>query len=256
MKRLLLLALLPILSMNVWSAVVTREISYKIDTITFVGFLAYDDAVTTKRPGVLVVHEWWGLNDFTKGKTRDLAALGYVAFAADMYGNGQSTADMKIAGTLAGGVRGTPRMRQRVVAAFSELLKQPFVDASRTAAIGFCFGGSAVLELAYSGATVKDIVTFHGGLFPAQAQDITNIKAKILVLHGADDPTLKPEAIALFQDTMRKSKADWQMVYFGNSVHAFTNPSNGTDNSKGMAYNALSAARAWKYMKDFFAETM
>jgi len=256
MKSIFLAAITCLFSLNVSGAVVTREITYKIDTTAFRGFLAYDDAIKAKRPGILVVHEWWGLNDFTKSKAKDLAALGYVAFAADMYGNGITTTDPKMAGTLAGGVRGTPKMRQRVKAAFDELLSLPQVDAARTAAIGFCFGGTAALELAYSGAPVKAIVTFHGGLFPATAVDLRNIKAKILVLHGADDPTMKPEAISQFQDALRSAHADWQMVYFGNSVHAFTNPANGADNSKGMAYNPLSAERSWKYMRDFFAEVL
>ncbi len=256
MKKILFLATLTLFSFNGWSAIVTKEISYKIDTTVFKGYLAYNDSTSAKRPGVLVVHEWWGLNYFTKTKARDLAALGYIAFAADMYGSGIATTDPKTAGTLAQAVRGTPKMRQRVRAAFDELLKQPLVDSRRTAAIGFCFGGSAVLELAYSGANVQAIVTFHGGLFAPQTQETPGIKAKILVLHGADDPSMAPEAIARFQDGMRKARADWQMVYFGNSVHAFTNPANGTDNSKGMAYNPVSAARAWKYMRDFFSETL
>jgi dienelactone hydrolase len=235
---------------------ITKEYTYKIDTMTFKGFVAFDDKEKGKRPGILVAHEWWGQNEFAKSQARCLAGLGYVAFAVDMYGNGQNTTDIGVASKLAGAVRGTPRMRQRIVAGLDALLKQENVDPNRVAAIGFCFGGTSVLDLAYSGANVKGVVTFHGGLFSVPQDDLKKIKARVLVLHGADDPTMKPDTVLAFQESMRKSGADWQMVYYGNAVHGFTNPANGTDNGKGVAYNALAAQRSWKAMEVFLNDIL
>lgn len=256
MKNLLLVVSLLLFSLSAEGKMVTRECSYKLDTTTFKGFIAYDDAIKGKRPGVLVVHEWWGLNDFAKTQAKRLAEMGYVALAADMYGNGMVAADRKAAGAMAGSVRGTPRLRERALAGLSELLRQPEVDPDRVAAIGFCFGGSAVLDLAYGGAKVNGVVTFHGGLFSPKEQDVKNIKTKILVLHGADDPTMPRDTVLAFQDAMKKSGADWQMVYYSNAVHGFTNPANGTDNSKGAAYNPLAAKRSWEAMKMFLNEIL
>jgi dienelactone hydrolase len=254
MKKILLVALVFLLTLSAEGKIMTRECAYKLDTITFKGFLAYDDAVKGKRPGVLVVHEWWGLNDFARAQAKKLAEMGYVALAADMYGNGLNTTDPKIAGAMAGSVRGTPRLRERALAGLSELLRQPEADPRRVAAIGFCFGGTAVLDLAYGGAEVKGIVTFHGGLFSPKEQDLKNIKTKLLILHGADDPTMPRDTVLAFQESMRKSGADWQMVYYANAVHGFTNPANGTDNAKGVAYNPLAAQRSWKAMEAFLKE--
>jgi len=254
MKRTALMLFLPLLSVPANPEIVTREITYKIDTLTCKGFLAFDNSVHGKRPGVLVAHEWWGLNDFTKTQTKNLARDGYIAFAVDMYGNGKTTNDPKIAMTMASGVRGTPYMRQRIESGFKTLLEQPDIDPQRVGAIGFCFGGSAVLELAYSGAAVKGTVTFHGGLFAPNNDDMKSIKSKFLILHGANDPTMKPEVISQFRESLAKSGVDWQMVYFSNTVHAFTNPASGNDPSKGVAYNPVSARRAFLYMQDFFKE--
>jgi dienelactone hydrolase len=157
---------------------------------------------------------------------------------------------------MAGEVRGTPLMRERVKAGLAKFVSMEMVDPNRVAAQGFCFGGSAVLELAYSGADIKGAVTFHGGLFSPKPEDISNIKTKVLVLHGANDPTMSQEIITQFQESMKKSGIDWQMVFFSNTVHAFTNPNSGNDPSKGMAYNPVSAQRAFSYMKMFLKEVL
>ena len=145
-------------------------------------------------------------------------------------------------------------MRQRVLAALDELKKNPKVDEKRIAAIGYCFGGTAVLELARSGAPILGVVTFHGGLDTPTPGDAKNIKGKVLVLHGADDPYVPPEQVAAFQEEMRKGGVDWQMVFYADAVHSFTKPAAGTDKSKGNAYNEKADKRSWEAMKSFFKE--
>ena len=239
---------------GVHAKMVTKTVAYKQNGTVCKGFLVYDDAWTGKRPGVLVVPEWWGLNDFARERAEKLARMGYVALAADMYGDGLTTKDPQEAAKLAGQVRGTPLMRERALAALKALAAQPLVDPKRLAAIGFCFGGTAVLELAYAGADLAGVVSFHGGLTLPSAADLKRIKAKILVLHGADDPLVPPKDAAAFREAMRKAGADWQMVYYGGAVHSFTNPASGSDKSKGVAYNAEAAARSWEAMQAFFKE--
>ena len=254
MKRVVLSVVSLLFATSAFAEIITKEVLYSQDSVTFKGYMAYDNKIKGKKPGILVAHEWWGLNDFSKTKAKELASLGYCAFAADLYGNGKTASDAKTAAQLAGEVRGTSRMRERIVAGYNEMLKQEMVDSNRTAAIGFCFGGTAVLELAYSGAEVKGIVSFHGGLIAPKPGDMGKIKAKILILHGADDPNVPRDMIERLQDTLRNEKVDWQFVFFSNTVHAFTNPAAGNDNSKGMAYNPESARRAWDYMKLFLNE--
>jgi dienelactone hydrolase len=238
-----------------YGKIVTQAVSYKQDNTDLEGFLAYDNAVKGKRPGVLVVHEWWGLNDFAKKTAERLAKMGYVAFAVDMYGKGRVTKDPEQARIWATEVRGnTPLMRARGQAGLKVLAQNKLVDPQRLAAIGFCFGGTSVLELAYSGADVRGVVSFHGGLTAPKPEDLKNIKASLLVLHGADDTHVTPADIAAFEEGMRQAKADWQMVLFGGTVHSFTNPEATGLNIPGVAYNARSAARSFKYMELFFHE--
>ena len=251
----LLMVLALTLSTEVQAAMVTKTVEYQYDGTVFKGYLAYDDALPGRRPGVLVVHEWWGLNDFARKTAEQLAGLGYVALAADMYGQGRVTRDPKEAGRLAGELRGNPALlRARAQAALQALAQTPEADPQRLAAIGFCFGGTTVLELAYAGAPLKGVVSFHGGLTAPQPEDLKSIKAAILVLHGADDFHVTGEAIAAFQEAMRKGGLDWQMVYFGGAVHGFMNPANGSDKASGVAYDARAARRSWTYMQDFFKE--
>jgi dienelactone hydrolase len=237
------------------SGLVTKTVEYRQDGTVMRGFLAYDDGLKGKRPGVLVVHEWWGLNDFAKERAEKLAGLGYVALAADMYGNGITTRDREEAARLAGALRGNPNLlRARAQAALQALADNPRVDPKRLAAIGFCFGGTTVLELAYSGAPIAGVVSFHGGLPRPQPDDLKRLKARILVLHGADDPHVPAADIAAFQEAMRQAGADWQMVFFGGAVHGFTNPAAGNDKATGVAYEARAARRSWRCMQEFFQE--
>ncbi len=259
MKKLIYAAAIVFLIYPAEAKLVSKEYSYKVDTLTMNGFVIYNDSFKGLRPGILVAHEWWGLNEFAKIQAKRLAEIGYVAFAVDMYGNGETTTDFAVAAKLAGNVRGTPRMRQRINAGLEALLKQENVDGARIAAIGFCFGGTSVLELAYSGAEIRGVVTFHAGLFSAPMETQKKIKAckaRFLILHGADDPTMARDTVLQFQESMRKSDVDWQMVFFGNTVHSFTNPTAGTDKSKGIAYNPLAAKRSWEYMETFLRDIL
>lgn len=242
--------------------VVTAPVAYESGGTELEGYLAYDDALAGKRPGVLVFHEWWGLNDYAKNRAEALAEMGYVAFAADMYGKGVLAKTMDEAGKLAGQFRGRwdeggrDLMRERAQAALAVLAKNPLVDTAHMAAIGYCFGGTVALELAYSGADLAGIATFHGGLVPPRESDLKHIKAAVLILHGADDPTVSQEAIAGTQEGLRKAGADWQMVYYGGAVHGFSNPANKGSASPAVLYNEKAARRSWQAMKDFFTEIL
>jgi len=204
---------------------------------------------------VLVVHEWWGLNDFARERALKLAGLGYVALAADMYGGGDTARDREEAGKLAGALQNRPDLlRARAQAALGVLAADPLVDPKRLAAIGFCFGGTTVLELAYSGADLAGVVSFHGGLPRPQAGDLKDLKSSILVLHGADDPHVPPADLAAFEQAMRQARADWQIVFFGGAVHGFTNPAAGDKPATGVAFDSRTARRSWRYMQEFFRE--
>ncbi len=240
------------------ATVVTEVVPYSQNGVTLKGYLAYDDAVQGKRPGVLVVHEWWGLNDFAKQQARKLAESGFVALAVDMYGEGKVTQNPEEARRLATQVKSTPLLRERAQAGLTVLATHKLADPHRLAAIGFCFGGTTVLELAYSGAPVLGVVSFHGGLTVPRPDDQKASRAKFLILHGADDPLVKPEEIGAFQEVMRTAGADWQMILFGGAVHSFTNPGAGSDKSKGVAYDPKAAARSWQsmllFLKEIFSE--
>lgn len=239
----------------VQAAIETRSVEYRQGNTRLVGYLAFPKDVTGPLPGILVVHEWMGLNDYAKHRADQLAELGYIAFAADIYGDGKIAANREEAGKLAGSYKNDrPLLRARVAAGLATLKAQPGVAGDKIAAIGYCFGGTAVLELARSGADIAGVVSFHGGLDTPTSQDAKNIRAKVLALHGADDPYVPADQVAAFENEMRQAGVDWQLIVYGGAVHGFTNPANGTDNSKGAAYNALADARSWVAMQQFFNE--
>jgi len=232
-----------------------KTIEYKEGKTVLEGYLAYDDAVQGKRPGVIVVHDWMGPSAFTRDRAEQLAKLGYIALAADIYGKGAGPKDAQGAMALVKIYKGDRvLLRARTKAALDTLLKQPQTDPARVAAIGYCFGGTAVLELARSGAPIAGVVTFHGGLDTPAPQDAKNIKAKVLVLHGADDPHVPPEQVAAFEKEMNDAGVDWQLIKYSGAVHAFAIPTAGSDKSTGVAYNPTAARRSWQAMKDFFEE--
>jgi dienelactone hydrolase len=258
MKYVLMLFFMA-LAVKASAAVRTETVEYRQDGAALEGYLAYDDSVKGPRPGVLVVHEWWGINDYIKRRVEQLAGLGYVAFAADIYGKGNRAKTREEAMALAGKFRsGHDRslLRSRANAGLAVLKKHPLVDPRRVAAIGYCFGGTAALELARSGADIAGVVSFHGGLGTPDPADAKNIRGKVLVLTGADDPSAKPEQVIAFEDEMRKAGVDWYLVTYSNAVHGFTNPENGSDNSRGAAYNEKADKRSWRAMMDFFDEIL
>ncbi|HEY3398617.1 MAG TPA: dienelactone hydrolase family protein [Armatimonadota bacterium] len=260
MQTAVVVLLLLGLSMATQAAIKTETVTYQAGDTVCQGYLADDDAGAGPRPGVLVFPEWWGVNDFPRERARQLAELGYVALVADMYGDGLVATDPAEAGKLAGQFRGAwdtggrQLMRERAAAALAELVKNPRVDRQRVAAIGFCFGGTCALELAYSGAVLGGVVTFHGGLTVPEAADLARIKAHLLILHGADDPTIKPETITALQEALRQGKVDWEMIYYGGAVHGFTNPANVPAAGSPVAYNEIAARRSGQAMRDFLAE--
>ncbi|MGA2171934.1 MAG: dienelactone hydrolase family protein [Sedimentisphaerales bacterium] len=237
------------------AAVKTQDIEYRDGNTVLEGYLAYDDAIKGKMPAVIIVHEWTGVGPYVKKRAEQIAGLGYVGFAIDIYGKGIRPADTNEAAKQAAIYRGDRQlMRRRAIAGLEQVKKYSFVDPNRIAAMGYCFGGGVTLELARSGADLKGVVSFHGNLDTPNPDDAKNIKGKVLVCHGADDPYVNAEQVAAFQNEMRKAKADWQMIIFGNAVHGFTNPENGSDPSKGAAYNKEADMRSWEAMKEFFKE--
>jgi dienelactone hydrolase len=249
-----ILLLLMMYPSAVRAELVKSTIEYSQGDTLLEGYLVYDDAFEGRRPGIVVVHDWMGFGDYGNQRADMLAALGYVALAGDIYGKGVRPANNAEAGEQAGKFKADrPLLRARVNAALDELKKSGMVDPTRTAAIGYCFGGTTVLELARSGADVTGVVSFHGGL-AAGAADNAAIKAKVLVLHGADDPHVPPAEVAAFAEEMNMAGADWQMVHYSGAVHSFTKKSAGDDPSTGSAYNEKADKRSWEAMKSFFAE--
>lgn len=234
--------------------VVTKSVAYEQGGQKLEGYLAYDDAKAGPRPGVLVVHEWWGLTDYEKGRARQLADMGYVAFVADMYGDHKVTNDPKQAQEWSSGVGKAGLMATRSKAALDVLKQQSQTDKAKVAAIGFCFGGSTVLQLVYSGEPLNAAVTFHGGLMPPSESQVAQIKSPILILHGAEDTFVKPETIDQVRTSFDKGKVDWYMVTYAHAVHAFSNPHADSHKIPGIGYNEKAARRSWDEMQRFFQE--
>lgn len=237
--------------------VTTQTVEYKLGDAVFQGYLSYDASLTGKRPGVLIIHDWMGVSDYTRMRAEQLAAMGYVALAADIYGKGVRPANSQEASAEAGKYyKDRQLLRARARAGLDLLASNPRVDPDRLAVMGYCFGGAGALELARSGAPVKGVVTFHGSLNTPTPADAKNIKGQVLVLHGADDPYVKQEDVRAFMDEMRAGGVDWQLNQYSGAVHSFTDKRAGNDNSKGAAYNELADRRSWEAMKDFFEEVL
>jgi dienelactone hydrolase len=255
MKIYFILLLGILLMKNSAAAIKTETVEYKQGEALLEGFLVYDDALAGKHPGVLVIHDWLGISEVTQMRAKQLAELGYVVLAADIYGKGIRPANAQEAQTEAMKYyKDRTLLRDRARAGLDFLSSQKMVDAARLSVIGYCFGGAGALELARSGAPLKGIVTFHGSLSTPTPDDAKNIKGKVLVLHGSDDPFVKQADVTAFMDEMRKGGVDWQLIQYGGAVHSFTDKRAGSDNTKGGAYNEAADRRSWQAMKFFLME--
>jgi dienelactone hydrolase len=235
--------------------IVTKTIEYKQGDTVLEGFLAYDSAGPAKKPGVVIFHQWMGPTNHERTRAQRLAQLGYVAFAADVYGKDVRPTNPQEAAAAAGKFRSdVPLLRARTQAALATLRQQPNVLPDKIAAIGFCFGGGAALELARSGADVVGTVTFHGSLATPNPADAKSIRGKVLVLHGADDPNVPRAAVLALEDEMTKAGVDWEVALYSKTVHSFTQVEAGNDPSKGNAYNPEADRRSWQRMREFFDE--
>ncbi len=234
----------------VFAKVVTKTVEYKDGNQTLAGYLAYDDSIQGKRPGVLVLHEWNGLGHYIQWRAREMARLGYVAFAADIYGKNVHPSNpdefKKESGKY---YADRPLMRSRVQAALSQLTQNPMVDTAKIAAIGYCFGGAVALELGRTGAPLLGIVTVHGGLADPIPADDANIKAKVLILQGGDDKFTLGDLPAL-ENSFKSNKVDYRVVTYPGAVHGFSNPDN-KGSIPGILYNEKADKASWREMVDF-----
>lgn len=250
---ILTLLLFTLVTVSAQAAVKSETVEYKDGETALRGYLYWDDAVEGKRPGVLVVHEWWGLDDHARQRAEKLAALGYVAFATDMYGAGQVTEHAQKAGEWAQQITANlEAWRARAELGLAQLKEHPKVDAARLAAIGYCFGGSTVMQLAYGGADLHGVVSFHGSL--PLAEEPPDIKAQILVAHGADDPFVDAAHLDKFIQGLKDAGAKWQVNIYSGARHSFTNPDAGSHGMDALAYDATADRRSWAAMELFFEE--
>lgn len=232
-----------------------ETVSYKLDSSTMNNFVVYDENIEGKRPAVLVIHEWWGLNDYAKGRAKQLAELGYIAMAVDMYGDNKMGPDPKTAGQLAGPFYQDPQMaKKRFDAAMAKLKENPATDPDKVAVIGYCFGGAMALTMAKLGDDLKGAVCFHGDLNVVPA-DKNLLKAEVLVCHGAADSFIPQTEIDKFKKQMDSIGAKYTFKAYEGATHAFTNPDAtkmGQQFGLPISYNAAADTASWKEMKDFF----
>jgi dienelactone hydrolase len=233
----------------------TQKVEYSHGKNRFIGYLSWNEQAAGKRPGVLVFPDAFGLHDHARERADRLAKLGYVALAADMNGNGAVFSDMAALGPVMQGLfADRAEWRGRARAALDLLLTRPEVDSQRVAAIGHCFGGTTALELARSGAPLSAITTFHAGLLPSLPEDAGRIRSSVLICHGAEDPLVKKEVIDAVMEEFRRDKVDWQFIYYGNTVHSFTNPEADKRGVPGLKYEPKAEARSWAAMRHQFEE--
>jgi dienelactone hydrolase len=254
----LLLALIIFAGSTSFAKIKSETVTYKDGSNELEGVIVYDDALVKKKklPGIIVVHDWMGVGDYVKMRAEQMAGLGYVALVADIYGKGVHPKDMKEAGELATKYKAGERkdMRSRGVAAYNLLASNKYVDAHKISVMGYCFGGTAALEMAKQGLDLKGVVSFHGGLSSVSPEDAKKIKAQVLVLHGAIDPNVPPAEVAQFQKELNDAKVNYEFVAYSGAVHAFTEKHAGNDISKGAAYNETADRRSFAEMKSFLTE--
>lgn len=240
-----------------WAAHTVKHVTYQKGQDVFEGLLVVPEKVKAKAPGILMIHNWMGVTAETQKQAERMADLGFVVFAADIYGKGVRPKNPEAAGKEAGKYKANRQLlRERGQLALNTLREMPEVDNQKIIAVGYCFGGMGAMELARSGADIRGAVSFHGSLDSPNPADGARIKGAVLALHGADDPFVKAEDIAAFENEMRQNHIDWQLVKYGNAVHSFTEQGAGNDNSKGAAYNALADSRSFNAFKNFAAEIL
>jgi len=256
MRRLILICSLLMLAGMAEAKVVGKNVDYEANGVKLKGYLAYDNSIKGKRPGVLVVHEWWGHNDYARKRANMLAKLGYTAFALDMYGDGKTAGHPKEAGSFAGAVRkNLPMATTRFTAALEQLKSHNSTDGDRIAAVGYCFGGAIVLEMARQGMDLKGVVSFHGSLDTASPAKPGQVKARVLALNGEADPFVKPEAIKAFKEEMEAAGVNYQFVNYPGAKHSFTNSGANRFGKKfglPLEYNKQADKKSWQAMQELF----
>ena len=253
------LCLSAIASSGEQTKLISHEIEYKADDAKLTGYLVYDNNLSGKRPGILVIHEWWGHNDYARKRADMLAKLGYVAFAVDMYGDGKLAEHPSDAGKFMNEVTSNMQLAEkRMHAALQVLNNHAQTDKDKTAAIGYCFGGAMVLHLARIGTDIDGVVSFHGSLGTKSPASKDKVKAKVLVLHGADDPFIPAEQVESFKKEMNTAGVDYEFVAYPNVKHSFTNPQADEFSKRfelpALQYDAMADKDSWNRMQTFFTE--
>lgn len=238
-----------------FAAVKTKSVTYEHAGTKCIGHLAWDDAKTGKRPGILVVHEWMGLDDYAKKRAEQLAGMGYVAFACDMYGDGKLAKHPDDARKFVGEVRKNADVwRGRALSALKVLKDHEAVDSTKLAAIGYCFGGATVMQMAYTGEPLKAVASFHGGFPAPEPAQAKAIKCKVLICHGAADPLIQDSALQATRKALEEAKVDYEMIYYGGALHSFTVPEASKHGVAGLGYQEAADKRSWQTMKNLFYE--
>lgn len=253
-KAITLIAALLMFTTVASAQVKTQVLEYETAGTSYRSVAAWDEGKTGPRPMVLVIHEWWGLNDYARRRATMLAEQGYLAVAVDMYGEGRTTSDPRQAGMWATAVKQNPQATSLIDAASDAAAKLPVADATQRACLGYCFGGSMTLAYARSGADLKLAASFHGALATTQPAQPGAIKGHVLVMHGADDPFEPASVIDDFIREMRSAKADWSLIHYGNAVHSFTNPQVDAFNIPGAKYDRKADERSWRLLVDALKE--
>lgn len=239
------------------AAVQMKEVTYQDGDQELKGYIAWDDSIKGKRPGIMVIHEWWGLNDYVKDRARMLAEMGYVAFAADMYGTGKVTTHAPDAkGWMQQITKNKDAWQQRAMTGLEQLQANELVDAGNVASIGYCFGGATVMQMAYAGADVKGVVSFHGALPPASPDQAKAVKTKVLVEHGEADGFIPAERITKFKGALDGANVDYTFNVHPGAKHGFTNPGAGEFGLGGLAYDKTADEKSWASMQAFLKEVL
>lgn len=259
MLRASLFVLLVAVTAPLSAAVVGKPLEYRAGDVTLKGFIAYDDSSTAKRPAVLVVHEWWGHNDYARDRARMLAELGYVALAVDMYGDGKQASHPEEANKFSSEIANNlPLAKARFLAAMDAVKQHPLTDDDRIAAIGYCFGGAVVLTMARQGLDLDAVASFHGALATPQPAQPNAVTARVLVLHGADDPFIPPEQVEQFKKEMQDAGVDYKFIAYPGASHAFTNPDAdhfGHEFNLPLRYNEAADRASWAELQSFLRDT-